>query len=182
MALRHRSINGTSRSLAELVRLVDQGGLLVDTPYQRGDVWTLPQRVNLLKSLLMGVPVPAIVVNRRGGLETWERLRADGDETWYACIDGKQRITTMCMWLHGELAIPADWVPEDQIERLNTDGTVSYTGLTKAGQRYQSRWPIPMAEGQLDTLEEEAEVYLLINRAGTAHTDAELAKAEGFAR
>lgn len=182
MALRHRSINGTSRSLSELVRLVQSGGLLVDTPYQRGDVWTLEQRANLIKSLMMGVPVPAIVVNRRGGLDTWEKFRKEGEETWYACIDGKQRLTSLVMWVEGKLALPADWFPKDQIETLNADGTVSFTGLTKSGQRYQSRWPIPMAEGQLDTLEDEVEVYLLINRAGTAHTEAELAKAEGLAR
>lgn len=182
MALQHRSINGTSRSLGELVRMVSQGALFLNAPYQRGDVWTMQQRVNLIKSLMMGIPIPAIVVNRRGGLETWEKLRAEGDETWYACIDGKQRVTTFLMWMTGNLLVPADWFPEDQVERVNDDGMVRFSDLTVAGQRYQARWPVPMAEGQLDTLEEEAEVYLLINRAGTAHTEADLVKAEGFVR
>lgn len=57
MALQHRSIQATARSMRDLVRHVEDGGLELNPPYQRGDVWTTEQRMNLVKSLLLGIPV-----------------------------------------------------------------------------------------------------------------------------
>ena len=34
----------------------------LNAPYQRGSVWTLDMRRNLIKSLLMGLPVGSIIV------------------------------------------------------------------------------------------------------------------------
>lgn len=39
--------------------------LLLSPPYQRGLVWGHKRKVNLIRSLLLGVPIPSIVVNDR---------------------------------------------------------------------------------------------------------------------
>lgn len=173
----HRTIQPTARALTELVHMVDDGGLLLSPPYQRGDVWTPVQRIALIRSLLLGVPVASIVLNRRGDNREWERNEGDPGDVWYACVDGKQRLTTLLMWMQGGFAIPSEWIdpeylldPGQPVVRIN--------GLTATGKRVlDRRFLIPVAEARLDSLAEEAEVYLLINSAGTAHTAADLDRA-----
>lgn len=179
MALIHRNIQPQARSMRELVGMVNDGSLDLNAPYQRGDVWRMEQRINLIRSFLLGVPVAAIVLNRRGGNIAWRANHGDPDEVWYSCIDGKQRLTTMVMWWSADVAIPSEWIEPKWIEPdRRTDEHITITGLTTPGQRMTaSRFLVPVAEAQLDSLTEEAEVYGLINSAGTAHTAADLERA-----
>lgn len=178
----HRNMNATARSMKDLVHHIDDGGLLLDPPYQRGDVWTVEQRVNLVRSLLLGVPVAAIVLNRRGDNRAWQRNEGDPGQVWYACIDGKQRLTTMAMWWSGGLSIPAGWLEQRMLDDSHCLGWVSCRDLSDTGRRFMdSRFIIPVAEAQLSCLHEEAEVYGLINSAGTAQTAADLERASTFA-
>lgn len=171
--LKHRSIQPTARSLTELARMVEDGSLLLNPVYQRGDVWTTNQRVNLIKSLMLGVPVAALVLNQRGSNMEWRQNEGDPGETWYACIDGKQRLTTMLMWHQGQLAVPSAWFDPEEVE--SPGSWLTRAGLTKVGRRVTDRkFLIPVAEAHLGSLAEEAEVYDLINSAGTAHSEGDL--------
>ncbi|TMR06376.1 DUF262 domain-containing protein, partial [Nonomuraea turkmeniaca] len=177
--LEHRSLNATNREAVGLARLVQEGDLLLDTPYQRGDVWTLDQRIALVKSWLLGLPIPAMIINDRM-TSAWER---DGERTpAYAMIDGKQRTLTAIAWYNGDFAVPASWFPSDQIETVedtNNDGPyVRFNGLTIVGQRRFMRMAqIPVCEARVSTLREEAEVFLLVNGSGTQQQEADLARA-----
>lgn len=174
--LEHRSITVSARSLSEVVRMVTSGSLLVDTPYQRGDVWTEEQRRNLIKSLIMGIPTPAVILNARHLVREWRATDPNADIGW-SCIDGKQRLTTFVQWYSGQLAIPTAWLGSGFVGEADDQTMVYFHGLTPAGQRYMSRWTIPLAEATLPTLDDEIDVYMLINRAGTDHAPAELARA-----
>jgi hypothetical protein len=177
----HRNIQPQARSLREMVRMVADGSLDLNAPYQRGDVWAGEQRVNLIRSLLLGVPVAAIVLNRRGGNADWRRNEGDPGEVWYACIDGKQRLTTAVHWWNSKLAVPAEWIDSVFVAE-SRDGLVVNSMLTEVGQRLVgSRFLIPIAEAQLGTLAEEAEVYGLINSAGTAQSAADMDRAAAVA-
>lgn len=179
----HRNMSATARSMRDLVRHLDDGSLRLDPPYQRGDVWTTEQRVALVRSLLLGVPVAAIVLNQRGGNTAWERNEGDPGAVWYACIDGKQRLTTMAMWWAGDLSIPAGWLEQRMLADGHCLGWVSCRDLSAVGRRFMdNRFIIPVAEARLSSLAEEAEVYGLINSAGTAHTSADLRRAEAVRR
>lgn len=176
----HRSIGAQGRSVGELVHMVQDGTLLVDTSYQRGDVWTTPQRVNLLKSLLLGIPVPAIIVNLRGDLQPWRDLYPDS-EVHYALVDGKQRLTTLRLWMEGKLRVPAEWFDDERIAWASVPigaMNITFDMLTLPAQRGFKRMVMPFAVARLPTLAEEVEVYLLINREGVEHTEAELAHAQ----
>jgi hypothetical protein len=178
--LRHRSISAQGRSLSELVNMVRNGGFLLDTEYQRGDVWTESQQVALLKSFFLGVPVPAIIVNLRGDLKPWRDLYPDSG-VHYACIDGKQRMLALMRWYGGQLRLPIEWFDEGDIvwESVPVGAMkVTFNNLTRPRQLNLKRMAIPFAVAQLPTLREEVEVYLLINRQGVDHTDAELARAQ----
>lgn len=177
--LKHRSIGSSARSLADLVHSVESGDLALHTPYQRGDVWADDQRRNLIKSLLLGIPIAALVINRRGDNHAWEQHNGPVDygQPYYACIDGKQRLTTVQMWMNDRLAVPAEWFWEG----CKPDSMVRYGALDVVRQRFfRNQAILPVAEATLGSVAEEAEVYDLINSAGTAHTQADLDRARAL--
>jgi hypothetical protein len=180
--LEHRSLNATNREAIGLAKLVQEGDLLLDTPYQRGDVWTPDQRVALVKSWLLGLPIPAMIINDRM-TSAWERGRELGPA--YAMIDGKQRTLTAIAWYNSGFAVPASWFPADQIMSAHETGDgpyVHFSGLTVVGQRRFMRMAqLPVCEARVGTEREEAEIYLLVNGAGTPQADSDLERARGIA-
>lgn len=183
--LKNRNISSSGRSLSDLIHWLDTGDIELNTPYQRGDVWTEQQRVNLIKSILMGIPIAALVINRRGDNQFWDKVSGPikAGEPYYACIDGKQRLTAVSMWMRSELPVPRWWFdPSDVDADAPSSDLVYFEDLTPAGRRYFKNIAVlPVAEAKLCSVEEEAEVYGLINSAGTAHTGAELARAKMIA-
>lgn len=181
--LEHVNLNATNRSARELASMVADGYINLDPPYQRGAVWTLDQRIGLVRSWLTGVPIPALIINNR--TSAWWKdtavydVRVSGPEM--AVVDGKQRILCAVAWFGGEFAVPASWFLSEYVERTEDtdDGPyVRYTGLTVVGRRLMAnRAFLPVAEGTLPTQQAEAEVYLLVNGGGTPQTDADMANA-----
>lgn len=157
--------------------------LEMDQPYQRGDVWGLTRRRNLIRSMLLGIPIPSLVVNDRFGA----RFREPGyeqDRNWaYAIVDGKQRATTWLMFANDEFAVPASWFAADEIEQTEdtADGPyVRYSGISRRMQRHFETLPIGVAEGRFKTLAAERMVFELVNFGGVpqGQTDDDLALPE----
>ena len=186
--LSHLSLNATNRFADFYVMRVTDGQMLLDAPYQRGDVWTEDQQVALVRSWTMGLPVPAVIINDRMCHDWMEHNPQDRHAMGYAyaVIDGKQRILTAVAWLTGELAVPASWFPAAHVATTEdtSDGPyVRFTGLTEVGQRFaENHCVLPCAEGKLATVEQEAEVYLLVNGGGTPQTEQDMANAARIAR
>lgn len=132
----------------------DKDALLLNPPYQRGDVWGTKRRQNLIKSILLGIPIPSIIVNNRMNGE-WK------DDYRIAVIDGKQRITSILMFLIGKLSVPGEWFGVDA-------ELVTYTELDIVKQRRFGNRPMAFSEGTLGTVEEEALVFDLVNFGGLA--------------
>ena len=138
----------------------------LDAPYQRGSVWTDENRRALIKSLIMGLPVGAVIVNHRG---------YTGDVI-YSVVDGKQRVETLRAFADDRLDVPTDWFEPEWV----TDPSkpmVTYSGLTQRGQRGFEFFGITTLEAKVKGIAAEAEIYGLINTAGVAQTDADIANA-----
>lgn len=149
--------------------------------YQRGSVWTEDQRIELVRSFLTGTPIPAIIVNNRFS-EQWARANGpiDASHPGYGVIDGKQRIETIRAWFSGEFAVPASWFEEEMVETTEDtdDGPyVRFSNLSLVGRRKSKMWTIPTAEAMVNTVAEEAKVYLRVNGAGTDQSDDDMANA-----
>lgn len=151
--------------------------------YQRGSVWTTEQRMGLIKSWLIGLPIPAVIISDRF-THLWPFDKATGlpeGGFMLAVVDGKQRIETAQMWFAGDLAVPASWWEPESVERTVTteDGEyVTFTGLSEVGQRvFSNRALLPVIEAKVGSIAEEAGLYLLVNGAGTAQTAEDLANA-----
>lgn len=184
--LERRNLSTSARTAREIARFYLDGQIDVDQPYQRGEVWTVDQQIGLVKSWLENIPVPAVILNDRFAA-AWAKTNGfpSEDEPIYAAIDGKQRILTAAAWFGGDLAVPASWfAPEDVETTVNTDDGfyVAYSGLTRSAQlRMSNGAQLPVAIGQLSTVADEAEVYLLVNGAGTAQTETDMARAAAVA-
>lgn len=68
------------------------------------------------------------------------------------------------MFLNNNLQIPADWIINEDAERW-----VHFNDLPKPIQRRIKGTPVGVCESYLETLEEEEEVYNLVNYGGVPH-------------
>lgn len=107
----------------------------------------------------------------------------DRQHEW-AVVDGKQRRLAAAAWLSGDRPVPASWFSPDLVERtvdtVDTDDGpyVTYQGLNDLGLRdTAARFTLPGAEAAVNTVAEEAMIYGLVNGAGVAQTDQDLARA-----
>lgn len=135
----------------------------VSPPYQRGVVWGIKRKKNLIKSLLSGIPVPSIVLNDRSvRFQGWD---AEHDPS-YVVVDGKQRITALRDFVDGKFSVPGYWFDVDAEE-------VRFPELDKPRQRHFLHRPIAVSEAKLETLDEEREMFDLINFGGLAQGESD---------
>lgn len=186
--LTHRSLHASNRSAREVARLAVEGEIDLNAPYQRPSVWTVTQRMLLVKSWCLGIPVPAIYLNDRG-THAWKvanggRSPLDHGEAYYVVVDGKQRLESAVAWFFGDLAVPASWFAADAIETtIDTDdgAYVTYDGLTVVAQRhFTNRAMLPTIEANATTVAEEADLFMLVNTGGTEQTQADLDNAAAY--
>ena len=143
----------------------------MDQPYQRGDVWGLVRRQNLIRSLIMGIPIASLVINVRHLADFHEPGYSDARDAAYAIVDGKQRVTTIMMFSRDEFAVPASWFREGSVETTEDteDGPyVRYSGLTPTGRRRFENKPLATSEGRFSTLADERMIFDLVNFGGVA--------------
>lgn len=156
-------LSATNRPL-DVIRYWDkEDSIILDAPYQRGHVWGKTRQRNLIRSILLGVPIPSIVINDRASAG-WDEMVS------CAVIDGKQRITVILAFLKGELGIPAEWLGVVGDE----NGLVHYPYLPLSTQRHIKNFPLPFCEGQLPSLEAEREVFDLINFGGVPQGESDV--------
>lgn len=164
MSLPSFYLTTTNRPLEALSDWRRGGALLLDPPYQRGVVWGRRRQQNLIKSILLGVPIPSIVINNR--------IRCDwadeGNEFAVSVIDGKQRITSILNFLDGHLLVPTWWFPESHIDPAHRADMSRYWDLSLLGRRKFHNRALAFSEGALTTLAEEQMVFELINFGGLA--------------
>lgn len=176
--LGHREYLSDNRRASELVNMVLDDELELQPGYQRGKVWTTSQRINLVRSWLLGIPVPSIVLNDR---RDWQRVGGR-----IVCVDGRQRIETAVAWFKGSLAVPATWFsPETIVDTFETpDGLyVKHVGLTKKEQARVAEIAVfPVIQAKATSPTEEAYLHVLLNTAGTPRDRYDLDRAERFLR
>lgn len=147
-------LSTTNRPIDVIRHWAAEGALLLSPPYQRGDVWGPVRQRNLIRSVLLGIPIPSIIINDRLGAETW------ADDYSIAVIDGKQRITALLAFLDDVLEVPGEW--------FGLTGPVKWSGLSVVQQRFFKNTPLGFTEGRLPSLAAEQEVFDLVNFGGLA--------------
>jgi len=188
--LNHVSLNPSYQSARWLAQRVRDGEITLDPPYQRGDKWTDDQRIALVHTWLRGLPAGVVILaDRCNG--AWAKANPgrdpyETDEPVWACVDGKQRLTTAVLWFNSEFAVPASWLPADHVDTTEDTGDgpyVRHDGLTLKGQRFMERYCSLLVAETRDcaTEADEAAFYLLVNGGGTPQTDTDMANAASVA-
>lgn len=173
----------------------------LDAPYQRASVWTPEQRVALIKSLLMGLPIGSVII---------AKLPFKTGRAHWRVVDGKQRIETIRAFWADEFAVPREWFRDYELtEAGSAFADVRFSELSQAGQRRLgnatvsalefdsgTRWvfdpehPTAQKRGSQwrteprndeQMIAAEAELYGLVNGGGTPQTDADMANAATYA-
>lgn len=78
---------------SEFLGLLDDNELVINPTYQRDDVWSVGDARDLIKSILRGIPLPAIILYEQ------EIENNDGVSSVYQIVDGKQRLTSILRFL-----------------------------------------------------------------------------------
>lgn len=142
----------------------------LDAPYQRGSVWGDAERVALIKSMLLRLPTGAIYVN----------VRDLGQPKPYVVIDGKQRIEAIRAFHNNEFGIPAEWLADSDLKAPVSGETAYFRDLNLVGRNRILHATIATYEAHVKTVEEEAEIFMLVNTGGVAQTADTLGNAESF--
>lgn len=78
---------GTDWTSETIISQILKGNINLDPEFQRREVWSVERKSKFIESLMIGIPVPQIVlaedINQRGS---------------YLVIDGKQRLLTLCQF------------------------------------------------------------------------------------
>ena len=143
-----------------LVQLATVGtGWVIDPPFQRGSVWSTEKKQAWIESLLMGIGLPAIIVNSFPGehpVYGWKEI----------VIDGQQRLRATAEFIRDEFPVRGELFSQ-QSETFRRVFTYSSGLCCVVYCNYK-------------TDRECAELYLKLLSAGTAHTELEVAKAKNY--
>lgn len=134
---------------------------IVDPPFQRGSVWTAAQKVAWIETLLRGLGIPAIVVNRFPDEHPVYGFKE-------IVIDGQQRLRATAGFMQDQFRVRGElWSEQSKAFQRGFFMTQSICSVVYCGFK---------------TDRECAELYLKLLQAGTAHTDDELEKARRYLR
>lgn len=139
--------------------------LNLNPPYQRGEVWGPIRQKSLIFSLVVGIPIPSIVVNDRASAGLFETEACE--DITYAIIDGKQRIRAILAWIDGELGVPGEWFDSSSRE-------VTFDQLDLVTRRKFRNKTLAFSEAVLGTIEQEKQVFELINYGGVPQGQSDL--------
>lgn len=167
-----------------------RGRYLLDAPYQRGDEWEPARQRNLVRSILMGLPIGTITINERDHTHN-----SYDPDVYAAVVDGRQRITAIREFVAGNVAVPAAWFATDDTGVYFDElaGTildtlaggllpaVTYDTLTDFGRARFDRGSLNISHARVTSVEAEAELYLLLNFGGVPQSAADRERADRVA-
>jgi len=161
--MRRLELQQTNRPMDTFTYWVEGDMLDMDTPYQRGHVWGELRQRNLIKSIIQGIPIASIVLNDRSKNKAWGGIW----KKHLAVIDGKQRMTAVLDFVDSRFAVPGEWFGLDGQNYL-------FCELPVARQRGFRHHPMAFSEVSLGSLEEEQEVFELVNFGGVPQGESDL--------
>lgn len=154
----HYEVNVGLFSVARFVEeQVRDYGLDIDPDYQREHVWTMAQRSAYLEYVLQGGEYGTTLVFNHCN---WKTPRL-GDS--YTIVDGKQRLTTIQMFLRDEVPV---------FGHLRSE----YAESNGLNMRWTIRWRIL----ELSTRKDVLAYYLAMNTGGTPHSPDEIQRVLGL--
>lgn len=143
----HWLISGVARNHSEYTRPLIPGerclGAFIVPPFQRPMVWTGAQKVRLVESIYMGLPIGSLVYNQTplaGPCDRW-------------LLDGQQRVTAIIEYLEGGFEV-SGW---------------RYPDLPERERRHFDRMGVAVIETRISDEASCRDIYNRLAYGGTAH-------------
>ncbi len=135
-----------------------EGSLVIKPPYQRNPVWLLRQKCHLVESVLQGLPIPELFVQRSTDEE---------GKTTYAVVDGQQRVRALLQFVGADTT--EDQLEFDKFPLDKLDSDSDWYGLTFAeldSEQKRHFYGYGLAVRYLDTDDEEEtkDMFRRLNR------------------
>lgn len=160
--------------MASLMGRWERGDIDLNPPYQRPSVWTVEDQQNLIRSLIIGVPMPAIVINDRSAVRN-----IPAHEAQWVVIDGKQRMEALIAWFSGELKVPADWFAPTALQE-GVGSHVGFHDLSGAARRAMNNIVVAVTLGRIKTVRDEAHAFVVLNSTGVPQKNKDMARARNM--
>lgn len=133
------------------------GSFELNPDFQRGHVWTQPQRVAFVEAVIRQAAPTRILFNCPGWFNT-KGAKGDIPEYTFQCVDGLQRLTAVRKFLAGEFTV------FDGLSATNLKGSPFDPG------HYSFQFCVYEFANRADLLQ----FYLDLNEGGTVHSHSEL--------
>jgi len=154
-----------TKSVRALMLEVEDEELDIAPSWQRGDVWNDSKKRNLIKSLLVGIPLPSLIVfNEKNSTSS--------------ILDGKQRMTAISQYMDGAFTLKS--FKEDKILdgfKLKECQNKSFAELPQAAQRKIRQTLIPVTNLKNLDSDQVYVIFELYNTSGTNLNAAEIRNA-----
>ena len=169
--------------LDQLVGYFNENKINLIPPFQRGHVWKLPARKELMKNMVAGRPIPAIFLYKE----------ARGSRYTYNILDGKQRLESLLLFVgskRDDMKVDAVWTHfSDRKVRKTANFPIVYEGkeqefsqLAPDVVRNFREYAIPTIEitlGDDTSLDEIINLFVDINQHGVKVNRFDIVKAIG---
>jgi len=116
-------IQYSQRDVSSLVNTMYHAGIDMSPDYQRGNVWTMEDKQELIKSIFNNVDIGKFVIIKT---ENWQ-------DCYYEMLDGKQRLTALAEFLENRFPVDGyyyqdlSWQDQNHIENF----PISYGEISK---------------------------------------------------
>jgi len=134
-------------SVETWVSFIERNRLNLSPSYQRDYVWGFSEQQHFLRNLISGLPVSAISTVK------------EQDAFIYEVVDGKQRLTTLKMFVENEIPIHLNGV------------SIYYKDLTMAERNAFESAPLPMIRLYDANEAEKIKYFLSLNFAGVPQSE-----------
>lgn len=129
-------------NIAQFAFRASKGQLNLSPSYQRGDVWPVKDRQLLIESILRGIPLPSVII-----------LKGGSKGVVYEVVDGKQRLTSILMFMGSH---PAALNTVEEADKQHPDFKLKELFRTDY-TKFRRAWR--QATGETLTATKEADYY-----------------------
>ena len=169
-AFEHEEVNpitfqAETKSVRALMLEVEDKELDIAPSWQRGDVWNDSKKRNLIKSLLVGIPLPSLIVfNEKNSMSS--------------ILDGKQRMTAISQYMNDDFCLK-NYKEDKQLNgfKLKECQNKLFSELPDAAKRKIRQTLIPVTNLKNLDKDQVYVIFELYNTSGTNLNAAEIRNA-----
>lgn len=134
------------------------GTLIIKPPFQRKPVWTSKQKCYLVETILLGLPIPEIYI---------QKTTTSEGETTFAIVDGQQRIRSVLQFIGSETDADQAEYNKFSLDKLETGSewrNVSFSELDDEKKKAFFGYTFAVRYLNTESIEEVKDIFRRLNK------------------